>query len=133
MTDLARVQKWSETYRIAWETADSELAASLFAEDGTYRNDIYQDKPNRGRPGVVAYWSGVTAVQSDATVRMGRPFVDGDRAVVEFWTTMRINDDPVTLAGSLLLDFDEGGLCTALREYYNFTEGYRDPPLGWGT
>lgn len=132
MTDPARVQAWSESYRVAWETADSELAASLFAENGTYRNDIYQDEPNQGRAGVIGYWSGVTAVQSDVTVRMGRPYVDGDRAVVEFWTTMRINDDPVTLAGALLLDFDEEGLCTALREYFNFIEGYREPPTGWG-
>ena len=133
MTDLVRVKEWSDIYRRAWETADSELAASLFSVTGTYRNDIYQDQPNFGRKGVIDYWSGVTSVQSDVTVRMGEPFVDGDRAVVEFWTTMRINADPVTLGGALLLDFDEDGLCTALREYFNFTDGYRDPPSGWGT
>ncbi len=131
--DRSRVEKWAEAYRLAWETADSEAAAALFAQDGTYRNDIYQDHPNVGRDGVIAYWDGVTSVQSDVTVRMGRPFVDGNRSVVEFWTTMRINDDPVTIAGALLLDFDESGLCRALREYFNFAEGYQDPPPGWGS
>ena len=126
------VESWAEAYRVAWETTDSEGAAALFAEDGTYRNDIYQDVPNLGRAGVIEYWSGVTSVQTDVTVRMGRPFVDGDRAVVEFWTTMKISGDPITLAGALLLDFDDQGLCTALREYFNFTEGYQDPPPGWG-
>lgn len=126
------VADWAEAYRIAWEKADSEAAAALFAENGTYRNDIYQE-PNRGRPGVFDYWSGVTSVQSDVTVRMGAPFVDGDRAVVEFWTKMKISGDPVTIAGALLLDFDESGLCTALREYFSFTEGSQDPPKGWGT
>lgn len=129
--DEAGARRWAEAYRVAWETADSEAAAALFTEHGTYRNDIYQE-PNRGRSGVVDYWNGVTSVQSDVTVRMGRPFVDGDRAVVEFWTTMKITDDPVTIAGALLLDFEDG-LCTALREYFNFTEGYQDPPEGWGS
>ena len=125
------VKKWSEAYRIAWEEADSEAAAQLFTEDSSYRNDIYEE-PNRGRPGVAEYWTGVTSVQSDVSVRMGTPFVDGDRAAVEFWTTMDIEGNPVTLAGCLLLRFDEDGLCADLREYWNFTDGTHQPPTGWG-
>lgn len=126
------VAEWAEAYRVAWETADSAAAAALFAEDGTYRNDIYQE-PHRGRSGVVGYWEGVTAGQSDVTVQMGRPFVDGSRAVVEFWTTMRVDDGPVTVTGSLLLIFDDDGLCRSLREYWNFAEGHAEPPPEWGT
>jgi hypothetical protein len=126
------VDRWAEAYRIAWETADSEAAAALFSEEGTYRDNIFQE-PHEGRTGVVEYWSGVTAAQSNVTVQMGEPFVDGERAVVEFWTTMDIDDSPVTLAGSLLLDFDQDGLCRSLREYWSFTDGHNDPPLGWGT
>jgi len=130
--DRETVIRWADSYRVAWETADSAAAAALFAEDGTYRNDIYQE-PNRGRSGVVDYWTGVTSVQSDVTVRMGAPFVDGDRAVVEFWTTMKISEDPVTITGALLLAFDPDGLCRSLREYFAFSEGYQQPPEGWGT
>ncbi len=126
------VEQWSEAYKEAWEKADSEIVAELFAENGTYRSEIYQE-PHRGRSGVIEYWTEVTAAQSDVEVRMGKPFVDGDRAVVEFWTTMRISDDPVTLAGSLLLDFDDTGLCTSLREYWNFAQGFAEPPTDWGT
>ncbi|HET9260738.1 MAG TPA: nuclear transport factor 2 family protein [Acidimicrobiia bacterium] len=131
--ESAAVERWSDAYRRAWEEADSEAAAALFAEDGTYRNDIYQDRPNQGRAGVAEYWTTVTASQSEATVRIGAPLVDGERAVVEFWTTMKVDDDPVTLAGALLLDFDDEGLCTALREYYNFSPGFHEPPEGWGS
>ena len=125
------VQEWAEKYRLAWENADSQAAAALFTEDGTYRDNIFQD-PHRGRPGVVEYWSGVTAGQSDVTVRMGTPVVDGDRAVVEFWTTMTVAESPMTLAGALLLHFDEIGVCRSLHEYYLFKEGYSEPPEEWG-
>lgn len=125
------VSRWSEAYRIAWEEANSEAAASLFTEDSSYRNDIYED-PNEGRTGVSEYWTGVTSVQSDVSVRMGTPFVDGDRAAVEFWTTMRIEGNPVTLAGCLLLRFSDDGLCSDLREYWNFVDGTHEPPVGWG-
>jgi hypothetical protein len=122
---------WAGAYRDAWETADSAAAAGLFTEDGSYRSEIYEE-PHRGRSGVADYWTGVTSVQSEVAVRMGRPFVDGNRAVVEFWTTMRISGDPVTLAGALLLEFDDSGLCRSLREYWNFAEGLSEPPAGWG-
>ena len=40
---------------------------------------------------------------------------------------------PVTLPGALLLDFDESGLCRALREYWNLEVGRRvPPPADWG-
>ena len=125
------VQRWAEAYRVAWESADSEAAASLFSEAGTYRDNIFEE-PHEGRAGVAEYWSGATAAQSNVTVQMGEPYVDGERAVVEFWTTMDLDGDPVTLAGALLLVFDQDGLCRSLREYWNFTEGHNDPPPSWG-
>ncbi|HEX6221099.1 MAG TPA: nuclear transport factor 2 family protein, partial [Acidimicrobiia bacterium] len=129
--DTKRIEEWAESYRTAWEAADSAAAAALFSEDATYRNDIFQE-PNRSRSGVIEYWKGVTAAQSDVTVRMGKPFVDGDRAVVEFWTTMKLEGAPVTIGGALLLEFDETGLCQSLREYYAFADGSIDPPPEWG-
>jgi ketosteroid isomerase-like protein len=125
------VTVWAERYRSAWEGADSEAVAALFTEDGIYRDDIYEE-PHRGRGGVIAYWDGVTSTQSEVSVKMGKPRVDGNRAVVEFWTTMKVAGNPVTLAGALLLDFDQDGLCNSLHEYWNFTEGSHEPPIGWG-
>lgn len=126
------IEEWAEAYRVAWETADSKAAGALFTDDATYRYVIF-DEPHAGRAGIEAYWSGVTATQSDVTVRMGRPFVDGSRAVVEFWTTMLADGDPLTLSGSLLLHFDGDGVCTDLREYWVALPETRRPPDGWGT
>lgn len=131
MPTKEQVREWAEAYRVAWETADSEAAAALFTENAAYRSLIYEE-PHRGRSGVADYWRGVTSTQSDVTVRMGEPFVDGSKATVEFWTTMEVGGSPVTLAGCLLLDFDESGSCTGLREYWNFTDGTHRPPDDWG-
>lgn len=129
-TDLAN--EWADAYRKAWETADPEAAAALFTDDATYRSEIFEE-PHRDRSGVFEYWTGVTSAQSEVTVRMGRPFVDGQRVAVEFWTNMVVEGSPVTLAGCLLLTLDDSGLCSDLREYWHFTDGDHRPPEGWGT
>lgn len=126
------VATWVENYRVAWETADVDLASSLFTEDGTYRNDIYSE-PNRGQDGVAAYWAGVTSHQSNVECRMGIPFVDGNRVAVEFWTKMAVDGNDVTISGTLLLLMAEDGRCRSLRENFNITEGRVDPPREWGT
>lgn len=131
MPTKAQVQDWSERYRHAWIQADSDAAAALFSEGGSYRDNIFEE-PHGGRAGVTAYWTGVTSSQGEVEVTMGTPLVDGERADVEFWTTMTVDGTPMTLAGCLLLSFDAEGLCTSLREYWNFTEGSHRPPPGWG-
>lgn len=125
------VEEWIEGYRLAWERRDAEAAAGLFTTDTAYRANILE-APYQGRDGVRDYWRSVTASQSDVRVRMGRPFVDGSRVTVEFWTNMRVDGDEVTLAGCLLLDFDEEWACRRLREYWHFAPGTADPPAGWG-
>ncbi len=125
------VADWVEAYRIAWEERNADMAAALFADGSTYRSNIFEE-PHFGRDGVHAYWSSVTAVQSEVRVRMGRPFVEGDRVAVEFWTNMKVDGDPVTLPGCLLLDLDAEGVCRRLREYWHFMPGTFDPPPEWG-
>jgi ketosteroid isomerase-like protein len=132
MTTSEEVRRWAAEYRSAWLEADADRVAALFADDATYRSNIYE-APHVGSAGIAQYWRDVTAVQSDVDVHIGSPIVDGERAVVEFWTTMAIEGDPVTLSGSLLLHFRSDGLCTALREYWNFEQGTHTPPMGWGS
>lgn len=125
------LQDWIEGYRVAWEERDPEAAAALFTPDATYRSNIFEE-PHQGQDGVRRYWSTVTGPQSEVEVRMGRPFADGSRVAVEFWTTMRYDGAETTLPGCLLLDFDDSGLCRRLREYYASAAGTIEPPPGWG-
>ena len=125
------VAAWAEAYREAWEQRDADAAAALFTEDSEYRTHPFLE-PNRGRGGVHSYWAEVTSTQASVRVRMGKPFVEGDRAAVEFWTTMENAGAEVTLTGCLLLRFDASGLCATLREYWLFREGIESPHEGWG-
>jgi limonene-1,2-epoxide hydrolase len=125
------LEAWIEGYRTAWESRDSDAVITLFTPEATYRSNIFEE-PHRGHDGIRAYWDSVTEAQSGVSVRMGRPFADGQRVTVEFWTNMKVAGDEVTLPGCLLLDFDESGLCTRLREYWHFEPGRHDPPPEWG-
>ena len=122
---------WIEAYGRAWETADADLVLTLFTEDASYRSNPFEE-PHLGHAGIRAYWESVTSHQRDARVRMGRPFVDGDRVAVEWWTNMRSDGEEVTLPGCLLLRFEPDGRCGDLREYWNFTGEALEPFAGWG-
>jgi ketosteroid isomerase-like protein len=126
------VRSWLEAYRRAWEAKDADAAAALFDEDATYRSNIFQ-APHEGRDGVRRYWQDVTRSQEDVRVRIGEPFGNGDRVAAEFWTTMRVDGEDVTLPGCLLLHFGDDGLCVALHEYWQFEPGRSEPPPEWGT
>lgn len=128
---VGTLDEWVEAYRVAWESGDPEAAAALFTTDSTYRSNIFED-PHQGRQGVRDYWQSVTSTQSDVGVLMGRPFVSGSRVAVEFWTTMKVEGNDVTLPGCLLLEFDDNWLCRHLREYWHFEPGLKQPPAGWG-
>jgi ketosteroid isomerase-like protein len=126
------VDEWVEAYRRAWEERDADAAAALFTEDSEYRTGPFLE-PHRGQEGVRAYWTQVTSTQERVSVRMGRPFVDGDRVAVEFWTAMTNDGAEITLAGSLLLHVAPDGRCSTLREYWVIEPGIHDPHHGWGT
>jgi hypothetical protein len=123
--------EWIDGYRIAWESRDAVAAAGLFTPEATYRSNIVESA-HQGQEGVRAYWESVTASQSDVQVRMGRPFGDGPRVAVEFWTTMNFDGEAFTLPGCLLLDFTEEWQCWRLREYWHFVPGNHHPPEEWG-
>lgn len=128
---MPTVEAWIEAYRVAWEERDPQAAADLFTEEATYRSNIFE-VPHLGQAGVADYWAAVTEAQSEVTVRMGRPFVDGDRVAVEFWTNMEVDGEAVTLPGCLLLQMAADGRCERLREYWHYQPGRYDPPPEWG-
>jgi hypothetical protein len=126
-----RVDAWLEGYRRAWVQTDTPAALELFTADAGYRSHPLRPT-HAGHDGIAAYWDQATADQEDVRVRFGDPVVAGDRVAVEWWTTMRVGGDPVTLAGVLVLAFAPDGRCRDLRECWNLAEALVDPPPDWG-
>jgi ketosteroid isomerase-like protein len=129
--DRERIGAWLEGYRRAWEEADTAAVLDLFTADAGYRSHPLRPV-HAGHDGIGAYWREVTADQDDVRVRFGEPIVDGDRAAVEWWTTMRAGGGPVTLAGCLVLAFAGEGRCRELRECWHLADDLVEPPDGWG-
>ena len=111
-------KKWMGTYARAWETRDSELAASLFTEEATYQEDPF-DEPMRGRDAIRAYWEAATTYHREVQVSWGEPIVVGDLLIAE-WRTKYARLDTHKqheLRGIMLIEF-EGGLAKSLHEYW---------------
>ena len=124
-------EEWIEAYGRAWEEREPDAAAALFSEDAVYRAHPLRE-PHLGTDGIRAYWAQATATQADVRVRFGAPIVSGEKAAVEWWTTMQAEGEEITIPGCLLLRFASDGRCEELREYWHVEPGRHEPPAGWG-
>jgi ketosteroid isomerase-like protein len=113
-----RLGAWLDGYGRAWEQADPPAVLGLFTPDATYRAHPL-GRAYTGHDAIADYWTRATAGQRDIQVRFGDPIVDGDRVAAEFWSTMRGDGGPVTVAGCLLLALAPDGRCRSLRECWD--------------
>jgi ketosteroid isomerase-like protein len=126
------VTEWLERYRTAWEHADDGAwVEELFTENASYRSSPFRE-PHLGHDAIRAYWRRATRAQGDVRVAIGRPVVDGDHVVAEWWTTLRDEEHEYTLPGALILRFADDGRVRDLREYWQVEPGTHAPPDGWG-
>jgi hypothetical protein len=134
------IDSFMESYRRAWETSDEDLLASLFAEDGTYRNTPFAEQ--RGREAIKAYWQR-TRLQSD--IRLAHEVLyRHERGGIAHWRTSyqvtseelfrlwaassgtnllaRKQGDPLprlVLDGVAVVEFDASGLCRDFRIWWH--------------
>ncbi len=108
---------WVAAYAAAWRGGDAEAAGALFADDVAYTFDPF-GPGLRGRQQVVAHWTQAIAAQSELSLQMEEPIVDGDRAATAWRARFMRDGAQVELAAALLLRFDGDGRCAELREYW---------------
>ncbi|HEX2196860.1 MAG TPA: nuclear transport factor 2 family protein, partial [Actinomycetota bacterium] len=118
---------WVDAYARAWRAGDADAAAALYSEDVVYRSHPFRE-PHVGRDAVRAYSAEAYAAEGNRVVRFGEPVAAGSSAAVEYWTTFTEDAVPKTLAGCVLLDFDEGGFVTQSREYWHLQDGTFEAP-----
>jgi SnoaL-like domain len=132
MTDARRAAaNWSATWERCWEALERDPIVALYADSITYSSEPFRE-PFRGRDGVRAYLDGSFGTESDVRAWFGDPVVDGDRAAVSWWATLREDRRQITLAGTSVLRFDAAGLAVDQWDAWNQLDGWRDPPTGWG-
>jgi hypothetical protein len=87
---------------------------------------------NQGKKSILDYTLGALDVGQVYEVRFGKPVVEGYRAAVEYWTTMKEKVEDVTLAGCIMLHFAKNGLCKELHDYWVLQAGRQQAPPNWG-
>jgi ketosteroid isomerase-like protein len=130
--DQERAAAFLDSYRRTWESWDVEGFAELFSDDAVYV-DHPIEKIAVGRAAVADFLRNEATEQGVASVRLGRPIVDGNHVAVEYWVTRTNGDEEATLTGCLMAQLNPtDGRCTRIHEYWFDLEGHHSPYAGWG-
>ena len=118
--DNDTLTRWLEAYGRAWETRDADLVATLFTGDASYQETPYAE-PFRGRDGVHAYWSRVTADQRDIAFSFEIIATAGMTGIAQWSSKFRSvsGDSRVELNGVFVLEFASAGEVRSLREWWH--------------
>jgi len=123
-----------EGYGLTWETWDYDGFIDLFSDDVVYVEHPV-DETVIGRDAMGRYIRREHAEAGTVSVRMGKPIVEGNQVVAEFWTTMsnRESEPGGTLMGCFIAQLDPTtGQCTRFRQYWFEADGHLNPFNGWG-
>jgi hypothetical protein len=72
----------------------------------------------------------VLGEEEDPRVWIGEPIVDGDRAAIAWWASLREEGRDATLAGVSIVRFGTGGLVEEQWDAWNAAGERRAPPSG---
>jgi len=126
MTPREVAARWARTWTDAWEALDVDAIVALSAPAATFSS-----QPFRGVAGVREYVAGAFAGEEQPRVCMSEPIVDGDRAGVSWWCSLREDGADATLAGTSVLRFDDAGLVIEQWDAWNVLDAREEPPAAW--
>jgi ketosteroid isomerase-like protein len=120
------LQRWLDRYGNAWVERDPAAAAELFAVGARYHETPF-DPPLAGRAGIREYWEDVPRSQEHITFSSRALVVAGATGVAQWQScfTRIPSRRRVELDGVFLLQFDDAGRCTELREWWHRREDGR--------
>jgi ketosteroid isomerase-like protein len=130
--DRGRATAFVDGYGRTWQSWDIAGFVELFSSDVVYIDHQTEERVV-GSEALATYLRKEETEQGAVGVRMGKPIVDGDHVVAEFWTTRTNRAEEATLAGCFIAQLNPAdGRCTHFREYWYDTDGHADPYEGWG-
>jgi hypothetical protein len=122
--DAAR--RWADAWKRGWEALDPEPIMARYAPTATHFTSPFREPSGRATD-VRAYVERTLAEEEDPRVWMGEPIVDGDRAAISWWASLREEGANSTLAGTSVLRFDADGLVVEQWDAWNQLDERRDP------
>jgi predicted SnoaL-like aldol condensation-catalyzing enzyme len=131
MTTADAARRWADAWKQGWEALDPEPILARYASHATLSTEPFRE-PYRGIDGVRAYVTRALGEEEDPRVWMAEPIVDGDRAAVSWWCSLREDGAETTLAGTSVLRFDARGQVTEQWDAWNQLPERRDPPAELG-
>jgi SnoaL-like domain len=117
---------WAGAWEEGWEALDPEPIMARYAPNATHFTEPFRD-PSRGIHDVRAYVERVLGEEEDPRVWIGEPIVDGDRAAISWWASLREEGADATLAGTSVLRFDADGLVVEQWDSWNQLDERREP------
>ena len=127
MTTPDAARRWADAWVAGWQALDAELILALYAPQALVSVEAFRE-PSRGLAAVRAYVERVFGEEDDARVWTSEPIVDGDRAAVSWWASLRERGADTTLVGTSVLRFDDEGLVIEQWDAWNQLDERRDPP-----
>lgn len=131
MDTRTAADRWAATWRGAWEALEAEPILRLYADDALLSTAPFRE-PYVGREAIRSYVERVFGEEEDPRVWVGAPIVDGDRAAISWWASLREEGADTTLAGTSVLRFDADGLVVEQWDTWNVLDGRTDPPREFG-
>ena len=119
---------WAEAWREGWEGLDPEPIMALYASTAIHFTEPFRE-PSGDADEVRAYVQRVLGEEDDPRVWMAQPIVDGDRAAISWWASLREGGADVTLAGTSVVRFDADGLVVEQWDTWNQVDERREPHL----
>ena len=123
----AAARAWIAAWDRAWRSKDPAPLADVYADDVEFRSH-----PFRAPQSPLVYARGAFDEEGEELeLWWNEPVVDGNRAVVEWWTTLTERDAPVTLTGASVLTFRDDGRVAEQHDYWASADAHVQPWDGW--
>ena len=129
MDARAAAARWADAWQNGWEALDPEPILACYAADATLSTEPFRER-HVGIDGVRSYVTRVFGEEEAPRVWVSEPIVDGARAAIAWWASLREDGVETTLAGTSVLRFGADGLVLEQWDAWNTTPERRDPPDG---